>query len=129
MIFNSPSRRLSTSLVRLRLSRFLAQSCRSIRILLSHRLPVRQILGPVHHNDQRPDLRSIHCHVGEDACGMGAIVRHFRGHAQRHVTSSVAGNDRSLRQRSARVVKAPPSESVLVKGEIRVPNRCFDLQR
>lgn len=75
-----PSRRLAASLVDLGLPRFLSQSRRTVRILLSHCLSVGQILAAVYYDHQCTNLRSVHGHVGEDASGMGAISRHFRGH-------------------------------------------------
>ena len=84
---NLPSRRLAASLVHLSLPRFLSQSRRTVWILLAHRLSIRQILAAVHYDHQCPNLRSVHGHVGEDASGMGAISRHFRGHLRLLYTS------------------------------------------
>jgi len=61
---------LSSALVSLRLLRFLAQTRGTIRILLSHRLSVRQVLSSVDNNDQNSNLRPIHRHVAVNSCGM-----------------------------------------------------------
>lgn len=56
---NLPSWCLPSSLVRVCLFRFFAQSCGTIRVLLAHRLPVRKILCPIEHRNQCPNLGPV----------------------------------------------------------------------
>lgn len=78
----SPFRRLATALICLCLAGFFAQPRRTIWILLAHCLPVRQILRAVDHQHQRSNLGPVDCHVGEDAGGVGACIRHLGRHSQ-----------------------------------------------
>jgi hypothetical protein len=61
--FLIPSWSLPASLVGFGLLCFLPKASRTVRILLSHCLPVRKILRPVDDQHQCPNLRSIHRHV------------------------------------------------------------------
>lgn len=65
---NIPFRSLATSLVRLRLLGLLAQSCSAVGVLLSHRLPVGQVLCAVDNDDQGAYLGTVDGHVRVDAC-------------------------------------------------------------
>lgn len=71
---NIPFWRLTTPLIDRRLLRFLAQASGTIRILLAHRLPVRQILRSVAYHDQRANLRPVDAHVGVDARGVRDLL-------------------------------------------------------
>lgn len=68
-----PSGCLSSSLVRLRLSGFLAQSRGTIATLFSHCLSIWKVLRSVDYHDQSSNLGSIDGHVGEDARRVRAI--------------------------------------------------------
>lgn len=81
-----PFRRLPTPLVRLGLLCLLAQTSGTVWVLLAHRLSVRQVLRSIHDQYKSPNLRPIHRHVREDACGMHsvrtAVAGEFGGHGE-----------------------------------------------
>lgn len=79
-IENIPLRRLPAPLVNRRLLRLLAQARGAIGILLAHRLPVGQVLGPVADHDQGADLRPVDTHVGVDARGVRDLLLFGGGH-------------------------------------------------
>lgn len=82
--FNSPFGRLPATNIGCRLLGFFTKSSRAVRILLSDRLPVGEVLCAVHNDHERADGRAVDAHVREDARGMHPVERvrldEFGGH-------------------------------------------------
>lgn len=89
-----PSRCLSSSPIRGGLPRLLAQSRRTIGILLPHCPPIRQVLRPVHHHHQRPNLRSVNGHVRIDARSMNPVEISLPSRHLEYVVDQYVKNDR-----------------------------------
>jgi hypothetical protein len=65
---NIPSRSLSSTLVRLCLPCFFAQSRGTITVLFTHCLAIRKVLTPVDNHNKGTNFWSIDAHVGKYAC-------------------------------------------------------------
>ena len=70
---NVPFRCLTSSPVSLRLFCFFAKPGRAIRVLLSDRLSIRQVLRSINNYDQCSDLWTVNGHIRVDPRCMHAV--------------------------------------------------------